>query len=160
MSDETAETTSTDAPAGEEAAVDFKVKYEEALTNSRKWEGLAKKDKDDAENWRKHQDSLRSREEQLDAATKAAEARAAEAELKLARAETARKHGITDDFFDLLTATDPDALEAQAGKVAALIAQKKNDDDPFPKADPSQGPKGSGASSNADVFAAFASKKL
>lgn len=159
MSDEIAETPNADAPAGDDA-VDFKAKYEEALSNSRKWEGLAKKDKDDAENWRKHQDSLRSREEQLDAATKAAEARAVEAETRLARAEVARKHGITDEFFDLLTASDPEALEAQAGKVAALIAQKKNDDDPFPKADPSQGPKGGGAASNADVFAAFAAKKL
>lgn len=159
MSDEIAETPNTDAPAGEQG-VDYEAKYQEALANSRKWEGLAKKDKDDADNWRKHQDSLRSREEQLDAATKAAEARAVEAETRLARAEVARKHGITDDYFDLLTASDPEALQAQAEKVAALIAQKNNDDDPFPKADPSQGPKGSGSSSNADVFAAFAAKKL
>lgn len=62
-----------------------------------------------------------------------AEKRATDAEAKSARLEVAREFGIDDDeAMEFLTATDPDALRAQAEKLAKLTAKPAGDAPPAP----------------------------
>lgn len=55
-------------------------------------------------------------------ATAIAEAKAAESKLAmdLARERAARAHGLDDELLEFLTGTDPEAIAAQAAKLAAL----------------------------------------
>lgn len=144
MSDDT--TTTPDAPqdATTEPAgdvTDYKAKYEETLSEARKWEGFAKKDKDDAANWRTHQDSLKSKEQQFAEREAAALKVAEDSARELAVYRAAMKHGLSEDDIELLDGTPADAIEAKAEKLAARIASNKPT---APQPDPSQGPKGGG----------------
>ena len=144
MSDDTTATpdASQDAiatPAGEE--IDYKAKYEETLTEARKWEGFAKKDKGDAANWRTHQDSLKSKEDQFAERETAALKVAEDSARELAVYKAVIKHGLSEDDIELLEGTPADAIEAKAEKLAARIANNKP---ASPRPDPSQGAKPEG----------------
>ena len=110
-----------------------------------------------------------SKFEELDAASKSELQRAteraeqAERERDAVRAETLRlsiiaKHQIPADYHEFISGETEEDLEAKAQKVLSLIDSSKPD--PFPKADPSQGARGAGKSTTADIFAEFAAKKL
>jgi hypothetical protein len=91
---------------------------------------------------------------ELQRATERAEQ--AERERDQVRSESLRlsviaKHQIPADYHEFVVGGSEDELEAKAQKVLTLIASNKPD--PFPKPDPSQGPKGAGKTSTADLFA-------
>lgn len=126
---------------------------------SRKWEARAKENNGAALKLTQLEEASKSElQKAIDRAT-AAEASLADKEAEALRLTVAARHGISADNLDLLTGSTEDELEAKAKKIASLITDS-TPPDPFPKADPSQGPKGAGPASNADAFAAFASKKL
>lgn len=146
MSDETVEPVEPSEVSGLKESLEAEnAKLRDRLA---KLDETVKRTVTDAKAWQEHQDSLKSREEQLAGQIADADRRAAEAEARLLRADIAREMGITGEFFDLLTASDEDAIRAQATKIAPLIQK-----DPFPRPDPSQGSRGAGKSSTADRFA-------
>jgi hypothetical protein len=112
--------------AAEKSAADFKKRLDEIEAAN-----LSELDK-----------AKKQAQEAQEAATRAA--------ADASRFRIAAKHGINDEDADLfLTATDPETLERQA---AALVARTPAS----PKADPSQGAKGSsGSKTTADSFAEF-----
>lgn len=104
-----------------------------------------------------------SKFDELDAASKSElqkateRAEAAERERDAVRSESLRfsiiaRHQIPADYHEFVVGGSEDELETKAQKVLTLIAAS-NKPDPFPKADPSMGPKGAGKTSNADLFA-------
>ena len=141
-----------------EAVTDFETENATLKEKIRKMDETIKRNFDDAENWRKHQDSLKSEQERT--ASEIAEAKrvAEESARELAIYKAIAKHQLTEDHAELLQGVDVDQIETRAAKLASLIGDSKPD--PFPKADPSMGPKGGGKASAADMFADFASKKL
>lgn len=80
-------------------------------------------------------------------------ANATKADLAAIRLQVALEKGIPANLAARLQGTDYDSLAADADSLSALVSDKSKQD-PFPKADPSQGAKGqSGKTSNADLFA-------
>lgn len=67
------------------------------------------------------------------------------------RLNTGIDEGLPKNLILRLQGDDEDAIKADAASLRELIPD--NTPNPFPKADPSQGPKGAGKSSNADQFA-------
>lgn len=67
------------------------------------------------------------------------------------RLNTGIDEGLPKNLIARLQGDDEDTLKADAASLRELIPD--NTPSPFPKADPSQGPKGAGKTSNADLFA-------
>lgn len=67
------------------------------------------------------------------------------------RLNTGIDEGLPKNLIARLQGDDEDAIKADAASLRELIPD--NTPSPFPKADPSQGPKGAGKTSNADLFA-------
>lgn len=67
------------------------------------------------------------------------------------RLNTGIDEGLPKNLILRLQGDDEEALKADAASLRELIPD--NTPSPFPKADPSQGPKGAGKTSNADLFA-------
>lgn len=101
---------------------------------SRKWEGLAKKDKDDAEAWRKHQESQKSEDEKRAARERELEERAVKAEAKALRSEIADTKNVPVEWREFLSGSTEEELNASADKILNLIANK-----PGSTPDPNQG---------------------
>ena len=75
------------------------------------------------------------------------------AELTAIRSQVALEKGIPANLAIRLQGDDYDSIAADADSLASLVTSDAKPD-PFPKADPSQGPKGgTGKTSNADLFA-------
>lgn len=68
------------------------------------------------------------------------------------RLNTGIDEGLPKNLIARLQGDDEDAIKADAASLRDLVPD--NTPSPFPKADPSQGPKGAGKTSNADQFAA------
>lgn len=126
---------------------------------ARKWESRAKENNTAAQKLAQLEEESKSELQKAIDRASAAELALADREAETLRLTIAARHGISGDHLDLLSGSTEDELEAKAKKIASLITDSAPTD-PFPKADPSQGPKGAGPASNADVFAAFAAKKL
>lgn len=88
---------------------------------ARKWETRAKENKTAAEKLKELEDSQKSElvkaQELATQAVKDAQAAKAEA----ARLRIATKHGIGEDYLDLLTGSDEASLETKAEKISSLI---------------------------------------
>ncbi len=67
------------------------------------------------------------------------------------RLNTGIDEGLPKNLIARLQGDDEDTIKADAASLRELIPD--NTPNPFPKADPSQGPKGAGKTSNADLFA-------
>lgn len=67
------------------------------------------------------------------------------------RLNTGIEEGLPKNLIARLQGDDEDAIKADAVSLRELIPDSTPN--PFPKADPSQGPKGGGKTSNADLFA-------
>lgn len=67
------------------------------------------------------------------------------------RLNTGIDEGLPKNLIARLQGDDEQSIKADAASLKELIPD--NTPSPFPKADPSQGPKGAGKTSNADLFA-------
>lgn len=140
-------------PEGEKGDPDYKAKYEEALTHSRKWEGFAKRDKDDADSWRTHQESLKSQEQQNADREAAAQAKAEESARELALYKAGLKFGLSEDDLALLEGIPAESVAARAEQLASRIATQPPTTGAV-RADHSQGTKSTvGESDPAQAFA-------
>lgn len=74
------------------------------------------------------------------------------------RLNTGIDEGLPKNLIARLQGDDEQSIKADAASLKELIPD--NTPSPFPKADPSQGPKGAGKTSNADLFAQYAEGKL
>ena len=79
-------------------------------------------------------------------------------DLTITRLNVGIDEGLPKNLIERLQGADEEAIKSDASTLRTLIPVTTPD--PFPKADPSQGPKGAGKASNADVFAEFVSNKL
>lgn len=91
---------------------------------ARKWEGLAKADKDAAAEWRKHQESQKTEDEKREQRERELEQRAIAAETKALRADVADTKKVPVEWREFLTGTTQQELEASADKILTLIAAK------------------------------------
>lgn len=112
---------STSEPPVQEDTTDWKAE-------ARKWEARAKENRSAAAELQQLKDAekteLQRAAEKVAAAQREAEAAKAEA----ARLRIAAKHGISEEYLDLLTGDDEEELEAKAKKLAALVtAQTKSE---------------------------------
>lgn len=101
---------------------------------ARKWEGLAKADKDAAAEWRKHQESQKTEDEKREAREKELENRATQAEQKLLKSDVADDKKVPVAWRKFLTGSSKEELEASADEILTLIADKQGN---LP--DPNQG---------------------
>jgi hypothetical protein len=115
------------APAAVEApaqdATDWKAQ-------ARKWEERAKANAKASEELAKIEESKKSETQKLQEQLAQYEQRATQAERDRERLAVIAKHGIPEDYHDLVHGTDADSLSASAEKVKALItanAQPKNE---------------------------------
>jgi hypothetical protein len=67
------------------------------------------------------------------------------------RLNTGIDEGLPKNLIARLQGDDEESIKADAASLRELVPD--NTPSPFPKADPSQGPKGAGKTSNADLFA-------
>lgn len=97
---------------------------------ARKWESRAKENRAKAEENSKAaarlaelEESQKTEQQKLAERAEAAEKELAAKSLELERQAAVIKHGVPAEFADLVTGATPEALEASAEKVAALIAK-------------------------------------
>lgn len=134
--DKTTETGTEEQPrTAEEQLAELAAKVEALTANSRKWEARAKENKSAAEKLAELEAANATPDQKLTLAEK----RAAEAERELARYKVAAETGLP---ADLLVGDDEDAMRAYAERLAEFTKAAKPKA-AAPKADPSQGPKGS-----------------
>jgi len=88
---------------------------------ARKWEARAKENNSAAQKLAEIEESKKSETQKLQEQIAEYEKRAAEAERDRARLAVIAKHGIPEEFHDLVHGSDPEALEASAAKVKSLI---------------------------------------
>lgn len=125
---------------------------------ARKWEARAKQNSDAAARLAQIEEANKTDLEKAVSRAEAAEKALAEAQAESLRLNVAARHGISGENLEFLVGSTEEELEAKALKLKSLITDSKPD--PFPKADPSQGPRGGGGGTTADQFAAFMSSKL
>lgn len=130
---------------------------------SRKWESRAKENLASAKaNEGAAQRLAEIEEAQKTEAQKAQDALAkAQQELAVERAARLRAEVAADKGVpaELLSGSTREELDAAADALLTFKGMAP-EPSPFPKADPSQGPKGAGKTSNADLFAQYAEGKL
>jgi hypothetical protein len=88
---------------------------------ARKWEGRAKENSGAASKLAEIEESKKSETQKLQEQLTALQERAATAERDRERLAVIAKHGIPEDYHDLVHGTDADSLAASAAKVQALI---------------------------------------
>jgi len=89
---------------------------------ARKWEGRAKENSGAAQKLAEIEESKKSETQKLQEQLAQFQERAATAERDRERLAVIAKHGIPEEYQDLVHGSDPDALAASAAKVQALIA--------------------------------------
>lgn len=127
MSEVTPEgTVDTAEPAGEapaQASTDWRAE-------ARKWEARAKSNNDAAAKLAEIEESKKSETQKLQDQLAQYEQRATQAERDRERLAVIAKHGIPEEYHDLIHGTDSESLAASAAKVKTLItanAQPKNE---------------------------------
>ena len=111
-----------EAPA-QEPSTDWKAE-------ARKWEARAKENNSAAQRLAEIEESKKSETQKLQEQLTALREQATAAERDRARLAVIAKHGIPEDFHDLVHGSDAESLEASAAKVKALItanAQPQNE---------------------------------
>jgi hypothetical protein len=88
---------------------------------ARKWESRAKENSSAAQKLAEIEESKKSETQKLQEQLTALQERAAQAERDRERLAVIAKHGIPEDYHDLVHGSDVDSLEASAAKVGALI---------------------------------------
>lgn len=92
-----------------------------------------------------------SRINELEAANGTLTSDLAQRDRTILRLNTGIDEGLPKNLIARLQGEDEESIKADAASLRELIPD--NTPSPFPKADPSQGPKGTGKTSNADLFA-------
>ena len=116
MSEPAAEAATTPAVPAETPAQETDWKAE-----ARKWEARAKENSGAASKLAEIEESKKSETQKLQEQLAQFQERAAAAERDRERLAVIAKHGIPEDYHDLVHGTDADSLEASAAKVRALI---------------------------------------
>lgn len=88
---------------------------------ARKWEARAKENNSAAQKLAEIEESKKSETQKLQEQLTALQERAASAERDRERLAVIAKHGIPEDYHDLVHGTDAESLAASAAKVQALI---------------------------------------
>jgi hypothetical protein len=88
---------------------------------ARKWEGRAKENSTAAQKLAEIEESKKSETQKLQEQLTTLQERAATAERDRERLAVIAKHGIPEDYHDLVHGTDAESLAASAAKVKALI---------------------------------------
>lgn len=88
---------------------------------ARKWEGRAKENSGAATKLAEIEESQKTEAQKLQEQLTALQERAATAERDKERLSVIAKHGIPEEYHDLVHGTDADSLSASAAKVKALI---------------------------------------
>jgi len=88
---------------------------------ARKWEGRAKENSSAASKLAEIEESKKSETQKLQEQLTTLQERAATAERDRERLAVIAKHGIPEDYHDLVHGSDADSLSASAAKVKALI---------------------------------------
>ena len=88
---------------------------------ARKWEGRAKENSTAAQKLAEIEESKKSETQKLQEQLTALQDRAATAERDKERLAVIAKHGIPEDYHDLVHGSDAESLAASAAKVKALI---------------------------------------
>ena len=88
---------------------------------ARKWEARAKENSGAAAKLAEIEEAKKSESQKLQEQLAALQERAAAAERDKTRLAVIAKHGIPEEFQDLVHGSDPDSLEASAAKVKSLI---------------------------------------
>jgi len=115
MSEAPAESTAQAEPAATPAQeTDWKAE-------ARKWESRAKENSTAAQKLAEIEESKKSETQKLQEQLAQYEQRAAAAERDRERLAVIAKHGIPEDYHDLVQGADPESLAASAAKVKALI---------------------------------------
>ena len=92
-----------------------------ASSEARKWEGRAKENSTAAQKLAEIEESKKSETQKLQEQLTALQDRAATAERDKERLAVIAKHGIPEDYHDLVHGSDAESLAASAAKVKALI---------------------------------------
>ena len=121
------ETVMSEAPAAEAAATPTEPAAAPAQetdwkAEARKWESRAKENSGAASKLAEIEESKKSETQKLQEQLAEYEKRAATAERDRERLAVIAKHGIPEDYHDLVHGTDPESLAASAAKVKSLIA--------------------------------------
>ena len=88
---------------------------------ARKWEGRAKENSGAASKLAEIEESKKSETQKLQEQLTTLQERAAKAERDGERLAVIAKHGIPEDYHDLVHGSDPESLAASAAKVKSLI---------------------------------------
>jgi len=114
MSEAPAEPTAPAEPAAPAQETDWKAE-------ARKWESRAKENSTAAQKLAEIEESKKSETQKLQEQLAQYEQRATQAERDRERLAVIAKHGIPEDYHDLVQGGDADSLAASAAKVKALI---------------------------------------
>lgn len=122
------ETVMSEAPAAEAAATPTEPASAPAQdatdwkAEARKWEARAKENNSAASKLAEIEESKKSETQKLQEQLTTLQERAATAERDRERLAVIAKHGIPEDYHDLVHGSDADSLAASAAKVKSLIA--------------------------------------
>jgi hypothetical protein len=111
---ETASVPAAPAEAPAQESTDWK-------TEARKWEARAKENSSAAQKLAEIEESKKSETQKLQEQLTALQERAAAAERDRERLAVIAKHGIPEEYHDLVHGSDAESLAASAAKVQALI---------------------------------------
>jgi hypothetical protein len=96
-------------------------------------------------------EKAQSRIKELEAANATLASDLTDRDKTILRLNTGIDEGLPKNLIARLQGDDEESIKADAASLRELVPD--NTPSPFPKADPSQGPKGAGKTSNADQFA-------
>lgn len=133
------ETESTDQPTK-----DWEAEAKKWREMSRKTEAQAKANADKAKRWEEHEQAAQSEDDKRAQKLAAAEAKAAESELKLLKLEVGLERGLTKTQAQRLVGENREDLEADADELIVAFginAEDDEDTDGEPAAPPSSRPK-------------------
>lgn len=109
-------------PAAVPAPVEAPAQETDWKSEARKWESRAKENSTAAQKLAEIEESKKSETQKLQEELAALRDRSAQAERDRERLSVIAKHGIPEEYHDLVHGADADSLEASAAKVKALIA--------------------------------------
>lgn len=115
------EPTAPEAAVTEPAPVEAPAQEIDWKQKAREWEKRAKENKAAADKLAELEESKKSETQKLQEQLADLQSRAASAERDRERLAIIARHGIPEDYQDLVQGADADALEASAAKVKSLI---------------------------------------
>ena len=121
MSTETAATEATETTAEAPAAETPPAQETDWKAEARKWESLAKRNKDAASKLEEIEEASKSEAQKLAERAEAAEKALAEAQADALHSRVIAKHSIPEDYHDFVVGASEEELAAKAEKVKKLI---------------------------------------